>query len=109
MSSYGGSILKTETEEWFAMLEVGRPGAALTNVDKTEQLLKGDRRLSLRDSLNASLERVHQIVTVKLGMNRNCAKWVPRDNCEKKRKEIVWKSANEMLNLMNKNSSFRRK
>jgi hypothetical protein len=74
---------ETETEEWFAILEVGSPGTALTNVDKAEQLLKEDRRLSLRDSLNVSLERVHQIVTVQLGMSRVCARWIPRDLSDK--------------------------
>jgi hypothetical protein len=86
--TYEGSILKTETEEWFPMLEAGRPGNSVTNVDKAELLLK-DRILSLRDSLNMSLERVHQIVTMQLAMSRVCARLVPRDlSQEKKRKSV---------------------
>jgi hypothetical protein len=47
------------------------------NTDKVEQLLKKDRKLSLREllgSLNVSLERVHHIITVESGMSQVCAR-----------------------------------
>jgi hypothetical protein len=60
-------------------VQSGRPSTAVTdvNIDKAKQLLKEDRRLSLRElsgSLNMSLERVHHIVTVEVGMSQVCAR-----------------------------------
>jgi hypothetical protein len=72
----------------------GRPSTAVTdvNIDKAEQLLKENRRWSSRKLsgiLNVSLERIHHIVTVELGMSQVCARWVPRDlNDEQKRKRV---------------------
>jgi hypothetical protein len=72
----------------------GRPSTDVTdvNIDKAEQLLEEDRRLSLRElsgSLNVSLERLHHIITLELGMCRLCTKWVPCDlSDEQKRKRV---------------------
>jgi hypothetical protein len=60
------------------------------NIDKAEQPLKEDRKLSLRelsDSLFVSLERALHIVTVELDMSRVYTVWVPRD-LRMSRKEI---------------------
>jgi hypothetical protein len=51
---------------------IGRPRAAVTdvNIDKAEQLLKEEKRLSLRElsgRLDVSLERVHHIFRVEGG------------------------------------------
>jgi hypothetical protein len=52
-----------------AKAQSGRPSTVIADVitDKVEQLLKEDRRLSLRElhgTLNVSLERVHHTVGV---------------------------------------------
>jgi histone-lysine N-methyltransferase SETMAR len=72
----------------------GRPSTAVTeaNVEKAEELLKEDRRLSLRDlsfSLGVSMERTHRIVMDCLKMRRVCARWVPHDLTDEQRRKRV--------------------
>jgi hypothetical protein len=59
------------------------------NIDKADQLLKEDRRLSLRElsvSLNMSLEKAQHIITVQLGMSQVCARWVLHDLSDEHKK-----------------------
>jgi hypothetical protein len=71
-----------------------RPNTAVTdvNIDKTEQLLKEDRRILVQElpvSSNLSLERVHHIITVELGVMQVWARWVPCDiSDEQKQKHL---------------------
>jgi hypothetical protein len=88
----------------------GKPSTAVTdvNIDKAKQLLKEGRRLSLRElsgSLNVSLERVHHIITVELGMSRVCARWVPCDlSDEQKRKRV--EVCQQNVTLVEQNPDF---
>jgi hypothetical protein len=72
----------------------GRPVTTVTdvNVDNADQLLKGDRKVSLRElsgSLNVSLKSVLHVITVELSMSRMCAVLVPHGlSDEKKRKHV---------------------
>jgi hypothetical protein len=66
------------------MLKSGRSRTALedVNIDKTEQMLKKDRPLSLKEmsgSANISPERIHHIIMVELGMSQVHAKQVHQD------------------------------
>ena len=60
----------------------GRPRSSTgdENVTRVEELLKTDRRLTIRemeDTLHLSRASVHRIVTSNLQMKKLCARWVP--------------------------------
>jgi hypothetical protein len=75
-----------------------------TCIGKAEQLLKEDRKVSLRElcgSLNVSFKRVHHIIIVKLGMSRACA-MCPTYGLTDEQKRRLWKFASKILLLLNK-------
>jgi hypothetical protein len=68
------------------------------NIDKPEHLLKEDRRILLPAfpvSLNVSLEMVHHIITVEVGMSHGHGGILMTSVMS--RNKSTWKSANQML------------
>ena len=70
----------------------GRPSTSRTadNVERVKQMVRGDRRLTVRmiaDELEINCDRVWKIITEDLGMQKICAKMVPKllDNDQKER------------------------
>jgi len=73
---YGGESVEDESR-------CGRPGTSKTdeNVTKVRDLLRSDRLLTVRmisSVLNLNRQTVHEILTFELGMQKICAKLVPK-------------------------------
>jgi hypothetical protein len=68
------------------------------NIDTVEQLLKEDRRILLQAfpvSLNVSLEMVHHIITLEVGMSHGHGGILTTSVMS--RNKNTWKSGNKML------------
>ncbi|XP_054720558.1 protein GVQW3-like [Uloborus diversus] len=83
----------------------GRPSTSRTdnNVDRVRQLLKSDRRLSIRligDKLGLDHMTVFRIVTENLNMRKVCAKLVPKILTDEQNRQRVT-ACEEMLQRLN--------
>ena len=78
------------------------------NVTKVRDLVRYDQRLTVRmisNVLNLTRQTVHEILTFELGMQKNCAKLVPKilTNEQKENRRNVWL---DLLERIEKDKNF---
>lgn len=104
-TTYGDTAMsKTQVYDWFNKFKndptadaidkprSGRPNTTSGKAEEIRALLRGDRRLTVRDialKVDLGTASVHSIIANELGMVKVCARWIPRIlNDEQKQQRV---------------------